>query len=300
MARNLKKGKKGDDVKQLQKDLQAVGYYLDGKIDGVFGKVTDKAVRAFQRANKLKVDGIVGPKTRAALVAKKNAKAKRVKTVIKMTVPRYKSMTVETGRWRGQTFSVGPGRIYSFQDLTAKGSSELETSAKEKPSGYVKRKGANPLEVTFKINLNAAAYGDVRGTALSWVMWASWGDKDYLYVGGKKILPCQLMLTEASVKDVEINHGNQWTRATVSVTMKQCEKQSSSKNKAWVKSLYPGSTKSAKTSVKNTGGSKSKKAKVKAGTASLRKIQKAAKKASSKKRKTVTKKSKSRKKSRKR
>lgn len=295
MARNLKKGKKGNDVKQLQRDLQAVGYYLGGKIDGKFGKYTDIAVRAFQKANKLTVDGIVGPKTRAALAAKKKQKAAKKKTVVKVAVVPYNPMRVETGRWHGQTFSVGAGRIYSFQDLTVKGTSELDTSAKEKPSGYVKRKGANPLEVTFKICLNAfGGYPDVRGTALSWVMWAGWGDKDYFYVGGKKLLPCMLMLTEASIKDVQVNHGNQWTRATVSVTMKQCEKNTHDKNVAWVASLYPGSSKSSKSSTKTTAkssGSKKKtstKSKVKAGTASIRKIQKKAKKASSKKRKTVS------------
>ena len=73
--RLLNKGTKGNDVKQMQKVLKQLGYELgnfgenkDG-IDGVFGSVTQAAVRAFQEANGLTVDGIVGPETLKALEA---------------------------------------------------------------------------------------------------------------------------------------------------------------------------------------------------------------------------------------
>lgn len=55
---------KGDDVKECQTKLSG---YSPGTIDGVFGKKTDAAVRAFQKAKGLVVDGIVGAKTWAAL-----------------------------------------------------------------------------------------------------------------------------------------------------------------------------------------------------------------------------------------
>ena len=73
--RILNRGSIGDDVKQMQKVLKQLGYDLgtfgdnaDG-IDGRFGKVTQAAVRAFQEANGLTVDGIVGPNTLKALEA---------------------------------------------------------------------------------------------------------------------------------------------------------------------------------------------------------------------------------------
>ena len=53
---------KGQAVGALQTKLKQLGYY-PGKIDQDFGKQTESAVRAFQRANKLKDDGIVGAKT---------------------------------------------------------------------------------------------------------------------------------------------------------------------------------------------------------------------------------------------
>ena len=50
----------------LQVALRALSRY-HGKIDGVAGPRTRAAVRAFQRARRLKVDGVAGPRTRRAL-----------------------------------------------------------------------------------------------------------------------------------------------------------------------------------------------------------------------------------------
>lgn len=62
----LKRGASGDDVIAIQKRLKQWGYY-NGAIDGIFGSATEKAVKWFQQKNGLTADGIVGPKTAAAL-----------------------------------------------------------------------------------------------------------------------------------------------------------------------------------------------------------------------------------------
>ena len=64
--RTLRYGCKGDDVRELQEALTKFGYLAD-KIDGIFGKNTLAAVKNFQGSRGLVVDGIVGPKTWAAL-----------------------------------------------------------------------------------------------------------------------------------------------------------------------------------------------------------------------------------------
>lgn len=64
--RDLQQPMKGEDVRQLQKDLAAAGFD-PGEIDGEYGPDTERAVRAYQRARGCKVDGIVGPETRGAL-----------------------------------------------------------------------------------------------------------------------------------------------------------------------------------------------------------------------------------------
>ena len=66
----IKRGSKGPYVKECQIELMKLGYDV-GKSgsDGIFGKNTEKAVKKFQKDQKLKVDGIVGPNTWAALDA---------------------------------------------------------------------------------------------------------------------------------------------------------------------------------------------------------------------------------------
>lgn len=66
--RTLRKGDSGTDVKKLQEALLREGYDLGSYgADGKFGSETLSAVRAFQHDNGLTPDGIVGPKTLAAL-----------------------------------------------------------------------------------------------------------------------------------------------------------------------------------------------------------------------------------------
>lgn len=60
VGKTLKKGSKGAEVKAVQKKLGI-------NADGVFGNDTYNAVRNFQGRKKLTVDGVVGPKTWAAL-----------------------------------------------------------------------------------------------------------------------------------------------------------------------------------------------------------------------------------------
>ena len=62
----LRKGDRGDDVKLLQHRLNLLGWQLTE--DGIWGLQTDSAVRGYQYKVGLTVDGIVGAKTRAALI----------------------------------------------------------------------------------------------------------------------------------------------------------------------------------------------------------------------------------------
>ncbi len=62
----LRQGSRGAAVTTLQRRLTALHYDVGG-VDGVFGPSTFHAVVAFQKVNGLARDGIVGPRTWAAL-----------------------------------------------------------------------------------------------------------------------------------------------------------------------------------------------------------------------------------------
>ena len=62
------KGDRGAEVKRYQRRLLRTGY-LEGHADGVFGSATEKAVRNFQKDNKLQVTGGLDEKTMKELEA---------------------------------------------------------------------------------------------------------------------------------------------------------------------------------------------------------------------------------------
>ena len=62
----LRLGSRGSDVIRLQAALNALGYDC-GAADGIFGVKTEAAVRRFQRAQQLAVDGVAGRMTWTAI-----------------------------------------------------------------------------------------------------------------------------------------------------------------------------------------------------------------------------------------
>jgi N-acetylmuramoyl-L-alanine amidase len=78
-ATALREGSRGSAVVQLQTRLAELRYDV-GPIDGAFGRNTKHAVIAFQKVNGLTRDGIVGPKTHAALKKPVVPKVRKVRT----------------------------------------------------------------------------------------------------------------------------------------------------------------------------------------------------------------------------
>ncbi len=67
VSSTLSLGMSGDSISALQRDLKTLGYFTYPTITGYYGTVTQQAVRSFQSAYSLAVDGKAGPITRTAL-----------------------------------------------------------------------------------------------------------------------------------------------------------------------------------------------------------------------------------------
>lgn len=68
MLRVLKRGNYGNDVRKLQRELNGFHFKVGrGLVTGYFGAKTQDAVRRFQSAFGIAVDGLVGPNTYKAL-----------------------------------------------------------------------------------------------------------------------------------------------------------------------------------------------------------------------------------------
>lgn len=72
---NYKRGSTGQMVRQIQKALHLMP-------DGIYGAITEEAVRKWQAAHGLPADGIVGPKTLLKLIPVRLKKSKRTITDI--------------------------------------------------------------------------------------------------------------------------------------------------------------------------------------------------------------------------
>jgi N-acetylmuramoyl-L-alanine amidase len=64
----LRPGSRGEAVRDLQVRLGALGHEIPPVEAGGYGAATEQAVRAFQEARRLRVDGICGPQTWSAVV----------------------------------------------------------------------------------------------------------------------------------------------------------------------------------------------------------------------------------------
>lgn len=81
----LRMGSMGARVRELQQLLTRADVVV--KVDGDFGPATKKAVEAFQKKNKLAVDGVAGPETMAVLLTYKTAPDEKPGKIKPLDVP---------------------------------------------------------------------------------------------------------------------------------------------------------------------------------------------------------------------
>ena len=119
--RILRRGLRGGDVKRVQEMLTALGYALPlFGADGDYGAETEKAVRAFQKAANLVIDGLCGPKTIAALTAQCD------QTHPEDDAPPAETITVD----RETIIRRGPGEAFEALTVAEAGTALTRVSCK--------------------------------------------------------------------------------------------------------------------------------------------------------------------------
>ncbi|WP_414621334.1 peptidoglycan-binding domain-containing protein [Calothrix sp. CCY 0018] len=73
VAQAIDRGSSGAAVRRIQNRLANQSYY-NGPVTGYYGSLTERAVRRFQSAQNLKVDGIAGPSTISELQEDNNVR----------------------------------------------------------------------------------------------------------------------------------------------------------------------------------------------------------------------------------
>ena len=144
----LKLGSKGDEVKQLQTQLNANGYNL--AVDGSFGNKTLAAVKDYQQKNSLAVDGIVGKNTWGALNGGSTA----------TTTP---STTTQNSTYKYEDFKYDP---YEKSDIVKEAEAMVQQQMSQKPGDF-QYSWQNQLDDIYNKIMNREEFSyDLNGDAL--------------------------------------------------------------------------------------------------------------------------------------
>ncbi|ASN06209.1 C40 family peptidase [Virgibacillus necropolis] len=111
-------GNRGEAVTNVQSALNDHGYDLES--DGIFGPKTDNAVRDFQQANSLLIDGIVGPETKKALSITSGTEEEQL-IISEAPEQQTKSTTVSTSSDIVEIAESVVGSPYQFGGTTPAG-----------------------------------------------------------------------------------------------------------------------------------------------------------------------------------
>lgn len=131
----LRRGSSGEEVEALQMMLKNLGYF-SGMVDGIFGATTEKAVKDFQKANGLKIDGIVASETLAAIY--NTGAVTAVPTAVPATVMPAPSKTPANGAdIPKETPTPRPTKTPETQQTTAQPKEAEKTAAPVTPAATV-------------------------------------------------------------------------------------------------------------------------------------------------------------------
>lgn len=140
----IQRGATGDDVIELQSRLQYIGYY-NGKINGVFDWGTYWALRNFQQAYGMPVDGLAGKTTKEKLLKVSSYNAQYIKS------------KVNSGQ---NVTNYGNGNGNGNKGTNTNNNSSTTAPAPKKPTAVNTPQGYSQNDIQLMAN---AVYGESRG-----------------------------------------------------------------------------------------------------------------------------------------
>lgn len=161
----------------------------------------------------------------------------------------------EIALWNNHSFVVSPSLIRGFSDLTIKAGSSTNDKTSSSQT-YVTRKNGNAYELSMTVGLSELTGCDVRNEAMTLLEEARTGKSDYFYIEGVKIVTCKLMLTSASVEEVEMNASGTWISCKVKLTFKQSSKMDSEVSTSTTTKKSSSSSSSKKSSSSSSNSKK--------------------------------------------
>ncbi len=194
---------RGDDVAELQQRLCTLGFDT-GRVDGIFGDATVRALGEFQRNAGLPVDGIVGGATLRELLRLENrhqiqelVSSVRERAVLRDAPPTLRGRHVAVGESGGLGTVTGALR----RRLTLGGTQVTEL---HHPDDAVQAKEANELEVDVFVGLRL----NVSTSSCRTSFWAGTHDES---AGGRRLaelvqstVPAALGIADAGVHGMSL------------------------------------------------------------------------------------------------
>ena len=117
----MRVGDSNSDVKKLQQALDILGYY-SGKIDGIYGEGTTKAVKAYQKDKGLTADGYAGERTVASIFGSCSSK----------------SLTTQSAPGSSESSSASASKANTVSSIEAIGSAPKTSEKGDSGSDVVK------------------------------------------------------------------------------------------------------------------------------------------------------------------
>lgn len=168
LAVTLRKGSRGSEVTRLQNALKALGYY-SLKVDGVYGKGTVAAVKAYQKSAGLKTDGIAGPQTQGKLYAAGTASAQETAPAAAPSAPAATQASPDKLKLgdSGEAVTQLQNRLWYLGYYTGSRSGTFDAATRSAVQVFQRAKGLSRDGIAGKKTLSAleSAWNAAKNTA---------------------------------------------------------------------------------------------------------------------------------------